>query len=198
MSGEPAGEGRDAAWVVLQTRWPVVRLQEFLQDVRRLYRINPFFEFTSWEQRASDHFRAELLNHSNGQRFVLDAGITREDERSLHVSYAGGAKQSTRFEIEATAIGSRLTVTDEYAHGVTVPPEQVDRSLHAWGVALADYLERERRWGWLPGYRWFMERVWLPMKPSARRITFIVLVVSVADIALIALGLTIYWLEAGH
>jgi hypothetical protein len=40
-----------------------------------------------------------------------------------------------------------------------------------------------------------VERVWLPMKPSARRITFLVLVIGLADIALIALGFAIYWLE---
>jgi hypothetical protein len=33
------------------------------------------------------------------------------------------------------------------------------------------------------------------MKPSARRITFIILMVTLAEIALIALVLAIYWIE---
>jgi hypothetical protein len=33
------------------------------------------------------------------------------------------------------------------------------------------------------------------MKPAARRITFLVLVIGLADFLLIALGFAIYWLE---
>jgi len=40
-----------------------------------------------------------------------------------------------------------------------------------------------------------MRRVWVPMKPVARRITFIILMVTLAEIALIALVLAIYWIE---
>lgn len=188
---------RDAAWVVIEAAWPAERLGQFLDDVQRLYRINPFLEFRRWEE-GSQGFQAELLNHSNGQRLLLDARVTREAALVLRVDYAQGLKRSTHFVVEPTPGGSRLTVTEEYAHDAPAAPEQVDRSLHAWGVALKDYLARERRWGRLPLYRWFMERIWLPMKPAARRITFLVLVISVADVALIALGLAIYWLEAGR
>lgn len=188
---------RDAAWVVVETAWSAERLDQFLNDVQRLYRLNPFLEFIRWEE-GPQGFQAELLNHSNGQRVLLDARMTRESALALRVDYVQGPKRSTRFEVASTSGGSRLTVTEEYAHDAPTAPEQVDRSLHAWGVALKDYLARDLRWGRLPLYRWFMEQVWLPMKPSARRITFVVLVVSVADIALIVLGLTIYWLEAGR
>jgi hypothetical protein len=70
--------------------------------------------------------------------------------------------------------------------------------LHAWGVALKAYLERDRRWGWIPLLRWYMQRVWLPMKPAARRITFLVLVIGLADVILVALGFAIYWIESGR
>jgi len=36
------------------------------------------------------------------------------------------------------------------------------------------------------------------MKPAARRITFLVLVIGLADIGLVALGLAIYWIESGR
>ena len=193
--GAPAATDRDAAWVVLQTRWPATDLALWLTDVRRLYRINPFLEITLWQHNSPGHFHARLFNHSNGQAAELVASLDWLDDMTLQVNYASGIKQSTRFAIETIVGGSRLTITDEYVRGITIAPEQVDRSLHAWGVAMAGYLARDRRWGWLPLYRWFMEKVWLPMKPSARRITFIVLVISLADIALIALGFTIYWLE---
>jgi hypothetical protein len=41
-----------------------------------------------------------------------------------------------------------------------------------------------------------MRRVWLPMKPAGRRITYILLAVTAAEIVLIALVMGIYWLES--
>ena len=195
MTAAGAPPGADAAWVVLETPFAPVALAAFCGDLERLYRINPFLEFASWAQEGPDRFRAEVLNHSNGQRLVLRGLAARMPDGALRVDYAEGLKKSTRFDIQPAPAGSRLTITDEYGPAGDAQAAAVDRSLHAWGVALKAHLERDRRWGWLPLYRWAVERVWLPMKPSARRITFLVLVVAIADIALIALGFAIYWLE---
>jgi hypothetical protein len=40
-----------------------------------------------------------------------------------------------------------------------------------------------------------MRRIWQPMKPSARRITYMLLWISLAEVALIALGVAIYFVE---
>ena len=195
MTGAGAPPGADAAWVVLETPLDPAALTAFCSDVERLYRINPFLEFASWAQDPPDRFRAEVLNHSNGQRMTLHGRVARTPQGALRVDYAECLKKSTRFEIQPVAAGSRLTITDEYGAVDEAQAAEVDRSLHAWGVALKAHLERDRRWGWLPLYRWAVERVWLPMKPSARRITFLVLVIGLADVLLIALGFAIYWLE---
>lgn len=196
MTGVGAPPGPDAAWVVLQTPLAPAELLAFCGNLERLYRINPFLEFASWEQSAPDRFRSEVLNHSNGQRTVMAARVTRTSDRGLRVDYEAGLKKSTRFEVQPAPDGSRLTITDEYAPADAQDAAAVDRSLHAWGVALKAYLERERRWGWLPLYRPAIERLWLRMKPAARRITFLILVIGLADIVLIALGLAIYWIES--
>lgn len=198
MTGAGAPPGADAAWVVLETPLAPDLLAAFCGDLEQLFRINPFLEFASWKQEAPDRFRAEVLNHSNGQRMTLHGRVARTPQGTLRVDYAEGLKKSTRFEIQPSPAGSRLTITDEYTPAGAEQAAAVDRSLHAWGVALKAHLERDRRWGWLPLYRTAVERVWLPMKPSARRITFLVLVIGVADIALIALGFAIYWLEFGR
>ncbi len=198
MTGAGAPPGPDAAWVVLETPIDPARLAAICGDLERLYRINPFLEFASWQQDAPDRFRAEVLNHSNAQRSVMAARVTRTSDRAFRVDYQEGLKKSTRFEIQPAPSGSRLTITDEYGPAGEAQAAAVDRSLHAWGVALKAYLERDRRWGWLPLYRTAVERVWLPMKPSARRITFLVLVIALADVLLIALGFAIYWLESGR
>lgn len=195
MTATGAPPGADAAWVVLETPLAPDALSVFCGDLERLYRINPFLEFVSWTPEGPDRFRADVVNHSNGVRAVMRGRATRAAGGTFRVDYQEGLKRSTRFEIQPAAAGSRLTITDEYGAVDEAQAATVDRSLHAWGVALKAHLERDRRWRWLPLYRTAVERVWLPMKPSARRITFLVLVIGLADILLIALGFAIYWLE---
>jgi len=199
MTQADAPPGPDAAWVALETPLGAAELAVFCGDLERLYRINPFLEFVSWDQPAPDRFRAEFLNHSNARHTVLEGIVTRAPGDALRVDYATGLKKSTRFEIQPTPPGSRLTITDEYGPtGAGAQDAEVDRSLHAWGVALKAYLARDRRWGWIPLFRWYTRCVWLPMKPAARRIVFLILVIGLADIALVALGLAIYWIESGR
>ena len=201
MTEGKALPGPDAAWVVIETSIAPAGLAVFCGDLERLYRINPFLEFASWQQSAPDRFRAELLNHSNQRRALLEGVLRRMSEREFCVDFASGLKRRTCFEIRPRPGGSSLTITDEYraAAASTAPLEaQVDHSLHAWGVAIKAYLERDRRWGWIPLFRPFVQRVWVPMKPSARRITFLILAIGLADLLLIALGFAIYWLEAGR
>jgi hypothetical protein len=198
MTEPGAPPGRDAAWVVLETPLEAAELASFCRGLERLYRINPFLEFESWQQRTLERFHAVFQNHSNHRRVILEGEVRGESDTAWRIDFAAGAKQHTRFAIEPCAGGSRLTITDEYrlpADGSSALADEADRSLHAWGVALKSFLEREQRWGWLPGYRTVMRKAWLPMTPAARRITFLVLVIGLADIALVALGLAVYWIE---
>ena len=112
--------------------------------------------------------------------------LEQVSERDFIVHYSRGVKRNTRFEIASTAGGSRLRITDDYSGAAAPDTAEVDRSLHAWGVALREYLLRERRWGWCAPWRWYMRRVWVPMKPVARRITFLILMVTLAEIAQVA------------
>ena len=187
-------EPADAAWVVIDTPLAPKDLAAFCSDLERLYRINPYLEFGLWRGTARGAFAVAFRNLSNQREFELLLALERNSASDFTVRYDRGIKLGTRFEIEFSATGSRLRITDEY-HGTATDTGEVDKSLHAWGVALREYLLRERRWGWCAPWRWYMRRVWVPMKPSARRITFIILMVTLAEIALIALVLAIYWIE---
>jgi hypothetical protein len=193
MTGADAAQ--DAAWVAIETPLAASRLAEFCGDIERLYRINPYLEVRYWRAHA-DGARVAYRNLSNNRDYELTLKLIRATDRAFAVHYDQGIKHATRFTIEPAENGSRLLITDDYS-GAGLNPDlgEVDRSLHAWGMALRDYLRREARWGRLAPWRWYMRRVWVPMKPSARRIAYILLIVTLAEVALFALVMAIYWTE---
>jgi hypothetical protein len=191
MNDAPA----DQAWVSVDTPLTPDRLAEFCRDLERLYRINPYLEFRHWRERPDGGAEVAYRNLSNGRDAVLQLTRIPGTGRAFTVRYDRGIKQSTRFEIEPASAGSQLKITDSYCSTDAPDTGDVDRSLHAWGVSLRDYLQREARWGSVLVWRWYMRRVWVPMKPAARRITFMILLIAVAELAFFLLVMAIYWIE---
>jgi len=202
MSGQDPASTRDAAWVAVETPLALPALRDFCADVERLFRINPYLEFQTWQRGAADTCHARFRNLSNQQDVVLDLRIERASPDAFSVVYADGIKARTRFALEATAAGSRLTITDEYSRLPDAERAQriaeVDKSLNAWGWALHEYLRHERRWGGFAPWRWYMRRLWLPMTPRSRRITYMLVLLSAAELVLVLLGALIYWIEFAH
>ena len=65
-------------------------------------------------------------------------------------------------------------------------------SLNAWGRALHDYLAAWARWRRLAPWRWYMGRVWQPMTPSARRIVWMIWVISAFEVVALAALLAVW------
>lgn len=190
---------RDAAWAIIETPLPPSALAAFCADLERLYRINPCLEFRFWRWLEPGRIRTEFTNLSNGTHFEQTMTLERLPAHGFRVVYSSGIKRSTTFEIRPVAHGSSLTITDDYAADSTTAPQvrdsEIDRSLHAWGVAVRDYLDAERRWGWVPGWSLYQRRLWLPMKPSGRRISALLVLITLAEFAFFVLIAVVYWLE---
>lgn len=190
---------RDAAWVVVETPLGLPALRAFCADVERLFRINPYLEFQTWQHSGADGYHAKFRNLSNQQDVVLDLRMECASPDEFVVVYGDGIKARTRFVLEPTAAGSRLTITDEYSGLSDVERTQriaeVDKSLNAWGWALHEYLRHEQRWGCFALWRCYMRRLWLPMTPRSRRITYMLILLAAAELVLVVLGASIYWIE---
>ncbi len=46
-----------------------------------------------------------------------------------------------------------------------------------------------------PGWRWYIRRVWVPMKPSARRIVWLLYLITVVEFFFFLFVLLIYLIE---
>ena len=199
---EPAvrADSGDVAWASFRTPLDKSSLLDFCQDIERLLRINPYLEFGKWESCGGGCYRFHGRNLSQDPPFDFDLKLqVVAQPDGLQIRYQGGLKSSTTFSVTDTAEGSELTITDDY--GALAEQErkarlhEVDKSLVKWSEDLQAYLVSWKRWGWFAPWRFYMRRIWQPMKPAARRITYILLWISLVEIALIALGVGIYFVE---
>ena len=195
----PPIASKDAAWVRVPTPFTVPELATLCREPEVLFRINPYYYFKRWTQTSPTSYHAEFDNHSNQQHLSLDLVMAREPAGGFQVAYGQGVKRRTVFSIEQTPQGSYLCVADDYEG---LPEEErarreseVDKSLPAWGEALRVYFKRMKRWSWLPGWRWYMRRLWIPMKPSARRIVWLLYVITVAEFFFFLFVLLIFVLQ---
>lgn len=194
----PAGVSeKNAAWVVVPTRFDPTALRRFCADIERLYRINPYLEFSAWSAFGSDRYHARWRNQTTEQSLDMDLQVKPSDD-GLVVMYENGLKQSTRFSVAAAEEGSTLTIIDDYGQvdekEVSARLAEVDKSLTAWGEALRVYLLHERRWSRFAPYRWY-RRLWLRLKPSTRRIATLLILFSLAELVFVAFVALIYWIE---
>lgn len=195
----PAQDKDDAAWITIETPLDSVSLRSFVDDVERLYRINPMLEFDEWRQDDENRFKLSAKNLSNGKQLETFLTVGRNED-GLMVRYSDGLRRSTYFRIEDRPDGgANLIVTDDYS-GTSVEEreariDEVDKSLVQWGRALHQYLHQWKRWSRVPGWQFYMRRVWQPMKPMARRITFILIVITTAEFVVFLLFFTIFRLE---
>ncbi len=199
MSETPTPDNEDAAWVSIDTPFNPKELRAFLDDIERLYRINSMLVFESWEEANEDEYRVKLKNLSNGKLLETALNVESSDD-GIAVSYQRGLRTASSFRVEPKDDGkARLVVTDDYS-GTPVSEremriDEVDKSLVNWGNDLYRYLRQWKRWSWVPGWQWYMRKIWQPMKPMGRRIAYILFAISVAEMILFLLVFTVFNLE---
>lgn len=196
----PAGiDVRDAAWVHVPTRFPPEALARELRDAEVLLRINPYYYFKTLERTGPDSFHAEFENQSSQQQVTVDIDVESGPGPGLTLNYRQGIKRRTFFIIEPGARGSTLVVTDDYSGTTEEERKQreaeTDKSLLAWGEALRVYFLRLRRYSRLPGWRWYIRRLWIPMKPSGRRIVWLLYLITLVEFFFFCFVVLIWWVE---
>ena len=201
-TNEPSAENaeNDSAWASVIIPLSVEALMEFCADTERLFRINPMLVFTKWEQTSENSFDFSGENSSQEKAFEFEFGLTVSKlDDGYRIDYDKGVKSSTVLKIEAAEQGSKLTITDHYDRLSSSEREshlhEVDQSIVIWAEYLQKFCISWNSWSKFALWRWYMRRIWQPMKPTARRITYMLLWITVVEIALLALGAGVYYNE---
>ncbi len=185
--------------MTIETPFDATELRSFLDDVERLYRINSLLIFEEWRQIGDSQYRLRAKNLSNDKFLETNLDVETADD-GITVRYSDGLRTATTFRVDPQPDNTaKLTVTDDYGGTSRDQREaridEVDKGLVQWGTSLHRYLHRWKRWSWVPGWKFYMRRVWQPMKPMARRITFILIMVTAAEFVAFLLVFTIFRLE---
>jgi len=194
------GVPEDKAWASFNTTLSVDALMKFCSDIERLFRINPMLEFKQWQRISKNRVHLQCVNISQETPINVDVELTiHEVDDGFELEYSNGIKSNTYFKIEPIEQGSKLTITDNYRELSESERQgkltEVDKSLIIWANYLQRYLTMWQRWSRYGIWRWYIRRVWQPMKPSGRRITYMLLWITAFEIALISLGFAIYYFE---
>jgi len=205
LSGQPASTtGTDAAQedcARAETALPIGAdaVFEFVADIERLLRLNPHLEIETW-QHLPDGLRFAALNETTGRRIETAVRIeTTRTTRSIVLSYADGIKRATTLVVEnGDGRSCRLVLTEHYpviedARDPRVA--EVDRSLIPWLNAIRRHLLARRRWGWMPGWRWWHEQFLPGMAPRQRRIVRMIIWIGVLEFVVFLFVAAIFWLE---
>ncbi len=173
---------------------------EFCADTERLFRINPMLVFTQWEQTSENSFSFSGENSSQEKAFEFEFSLTVSKlDDGYRIDYDKGVKSSTVLKIETAEQGSRLTITDRYDRLPAGEREsllhEVDQSIVIWAEYLQKFCISWNSWSRFAPWRWYMRRIWQPMKPTARRITYMLLWITVVEVALLALGAAVFYNE---
>ena len=201
----------DSAWISVDLPMPAGELYMFVQNIGRLYRLNPFLEIKSWQEEKpgsiypGKQIRLEALNEMNGlQQKLLVEVMDVQPDVSFSLNYDNGLKQATVFTVHGlTPLSSQLIVKERYPAEISIAEREarlneVDRSLVPWGETIHSYFIRRKRWGWLPFYSWFQDSFWLGMTPRHRRIAWLLLWTTALEFVVFLFVFIIYWLELGR
>ncbi len=178
----PKPEFNNAAWVRIPAYIDANALSNFCLNVEKIFRLNPYLRIAQWST-ADSYAEVCWQNHSTEIAHQVNTNLTVESsEKEICISYQSGIKVSTYFIIEATNAGADLIILDRYADDVDDSESQVDKSIHAWGQALHRFFKHYKYLRLFP----FMDRVinqfWIKLSPMARRVTYILFVVTVVEI----------------
>ena len=190
----------DSAWASINTPLSVDELKDFCRDIIRLYRINPMLEFKETKVIGENEYSFSGKNISHETAFDFEFNLkVRETDNGFEVIYDKGIKSSTELSIETAESGSKLTITEHYDRLSVAERKthlgEVDKSLTNWAEYLQRFIIMWKKWSRFGLWRWYMHAVWQPMKPTARRITYMILWITVVEVALITLGVGIYFSE---
>ncbi|MCA1974166.1 MAG: hypothetical protein LDL44_15120 [Caenispirillum sp.] len=188
----------NAAWVDINLPQPAQFVADYVRDVERLLRLNPHLEIRRLTAIPGG-FALEAMNEMNGLAVSRRLTFRAEGPWRYVLGYDSGLKLATEVEVMPQVAGARLRIRETYREPTDdAELAEVDRSLTPWGQAIRRHFLGLARWGRLPPYRWWRERLWLSLRPRERRILSLFVWITALEFAFFLLVLAVYLAESAR
>lgn len=192
-------ENKDFARIEIDSPLNGNWLRNFISNPLRVLRINSLFEFTTFEKVSETAWHMTGKNLLNEKDFDVTIK-SKETSSGILLQYEGWLKSSTELSIKKESNGSyKLIIIDDYSGSTAEEREQriaeVDNTIIQFGNDIHRYLRLWKRWSWVPGWKSYMLKFWQRMKPSARRISFMLFAITAAEFVIFLFIFLIFWIE---
>jgi len=182
MEKIPEQSGEDFALISVDLPLATGALYAFIQNTERLFRINPHLEIKSWQEEspgkifAGKQIRVNCKNELNGLTQSLTLSVSDvQPEVSFTLNYDSGLKKATIFTAQPVgSASSKLVVKELYSDEISAA-------------------EKEQRLNEVDN-----NSVWLGMTPRHRRISRLIIWVTVLEFVVFLFVFSIYWNEQGR
>lgn len=176
----------------------------FLLDCEKVIRLSPYWEVKAYRGAKTPApgavAEAEVEHYRDGRQealtFTLIEAVPWE---RIRWAVAGGTRREIAFFLKEEDGGIRIVQEEE----LVCPPEddavrrRGESELTFWLRSLREYLRLyERSTLWTRAFRWVMDRYWLPMTPSQRKVSILVIKITIAEFV-IFLGIVLAFILAG-
>ncbi len=180
----------------LNAPFPKDRIYQFFKDLDKFFRLN-----IQWTVLHLSN----CIDIQKGSRFELKV---RYDRNDIETNYIGIVEESVENNVLSISLDGemsrRITIRLEDAGENTttiyydelidrdLAPEEI-RDINLWIRSIINYISISQKTNICNKvYKWFIDRIWLKLSPSGRRIVFFIVVIE--GIAFIFFILLIIWL----
>ena len=153
----------------------------------RLLRLNPYWKIDRLEETDDHQYELNAMDHETDEPFVL-VGVTESSSQSGVTLCADEREWSTIvFYHQDGGLWARVTGVDGFN-------EKDEERLIYWFRSVREYLRLYvRDTLWTKAHRYMMNKILLPMSPSQRKISLMMIRLSVLEIFVILLAIVGYY-----
>ncbi len=160
-----------------------------LKDIRRLFRLNPYYEIKNFKEISADTYEMLLRNEANKFEEKQVIRVTRYNaDKKISIEYDSnsGMKTITTFDIQAAGKGIKIAAEDSFDLSKISDKEKtseiIDRTIPYWLSQIRSYLKLLEKKTLLNEIKLFYkEKIWLEMSPFGRRVAKLILILTVIE-----------------
>lgn len=167
---------------------------KILSDLNLILRLSPYWSLKKFTPLSNGKFEATIEYY--GKNITETHAIETADfliNKRISFRVGSGGLKEIRFLIEKNSGGIQLTQQFLLELEDETVLKETQNELHFWLRSIGEYLKLSgRKTLWPRFFKWFMDKAWLKLTLSERKIAMIIIAISVIELVIL-LVMVIIW-----